>query len=423
MDSTSLPLQNPWWAKANTIEADQHLMAIAGKPYRFEPAVVSQLQFGSGDIHILRGPRQVGKTTALKMLIRRLLTHNIPPERIFYLSCESFEKFQELEKILAVYLRQYKADRTYLFLDEISFVTGWQRAVLAIANMGLTQNACLVLTGSNARDLKESSERLPGRRGMGKDLHLFPLSLKDLGGLECFRGKPFSELLEIYLRVGGFPRAIADFASLGTVTDTTYEIYRNWIAGDATRYELRQETLKQILFRIAETLATRVTWPKLNENSPVKSHETALEYAEHLKDSFLCHIHYCYDPDTLGPAFQKARKIYFIDPLLYAIAVSWREGTTNVFQWIDGQLKDKSLLGNMFEAVVINHAARLYPHVFFWYSAKEKKEVDLVVKKEKDIALYEAKLKANTPFKALNRLVQIIDPISFEDFLSRSHNP
>lgn len=420
MDSTFLQLQNPWWADPQKIDQDQHLMAISGKSYKFVPPIVSHLHLDPGDIHVIRGPRQVGKTTTLKMLIERLLKTAIPQKNIFYLSCESLEKFQELANMLTTYLEKQKGEQTYLFLDEISFVTNWQRAVLSVANMGLTQRATLILTGSNARDLKESSERLPGRRGRGLDLQLFPLSIMELKTLDCFKEKTFDELFKLYLQVGGFPRAIADFVSLGTVNDNTYEIYRNWIAGDATRYGLRQETLKQILYRIAETMATRITWPKLIENSPVKSHETALEYVEHLKDSFLCHIHYSFDPNLKGPAFQKARKIYFIDPLLYVLAVSWKEGTTNIFQWMKTKLKDESFCGRLFEAIVVNHAARLYPEIFYWYSAKEKKEVDLLIKREKDYELFETKWKGGKEFKALNKKVSIINPESFNKFLTSS---
>lgn len=415
---SSVQSQNPWWENPSAITEDQHLLAIKDKPYRYTPSLVHEIQFGAGDIYIIRGPRQVGKTTTIKMMIERLLHESVDPKSILYCSCESMTHFKELIEILTGFFQQRKNKRIYLFLDEISFVPEWQRAILFIANQGLTQKATLVLTGSNARDLKESSERLPGRRGKGKDLTLFPLTMTELKNLDCFKNKTFEELLDIYLHIGGFPRAIADFITLGCVTDSTYDIYRNWIVGDASRYGLRQETLKQILFRIAETMGTRITWPKLIENSPVKSHETALEYVEHLKDTFLCHIHYCYDPDLKGPSFQKARKIYFIDPLLTTIAVCWREGNTNLSQWIKTRMEKKEERGRFFEAAVINHAVRQYPEIFFWYSAKEKKEVDLVIKQKGTIDLYEVKLSTSPTLRALNKTVAIIDPHNFEKFIA-----
>ncbi|MBI2974259.1 MAG: ATP-binding protein [Deltaproteobacteria bacterium] len=285
--------------------------------------------------------------------------------------------------------------------------------MLALANMGLLRNSAVVLTGSNARDLKESGERLPGRRGKGKDYKLYPLSITELGNLQCFQNKSPKEMLELYMLIGGFPRAIADFVAFGSVTDSTYETYRNWIAGDAQRYELRQETLKQILYRISETLASRITWPILIENSPVKSHETALQYVEHLQDAFLCTIHYCYNEETKGPSFQKARKLYFIDPLLFTIAATWRDGMPNMFEWMKLQLKEPAFTGKLFESVVVNHISRKYGQAYYWYSTKQKKEVDLVVPNPEGALLYETKLQTAPAYNAMGRDVKIISPDEF----------
>lgn len=418
IDSNIIKIQNPWWEDPAAIERDQHLLEIRDKTYRYTPSVLRDLSMNAGDIHIMRGPRQVGKTTTLKIIIQKLIEDGVPPSSITYLSCESLESFHELEQLLIDCLNKVTEKHVYLFLDEISFVTEWQRAILAIANMGLTRNATLILTGSNARDLKESAERLPGRRGKGKDHKLYPLSITELGNLECFKNKHPEEIMEIFMLVGGFPRAIADYVNVGSVTDATYETYRNWIVGDAQRYELRQETLKQIMFRIAATIASRVTWPTLIENSPVRSHETALQYVEHLHDAFLCTIHYCYDGKTKGPAYQKARKLFFIDPLLYAISATWREAIPNIFSWMKTQLSDADTRGKLFEGVVVNHAARLHERVFYWYSTKQHKEVDLIIQAHDELMFYDVKSKPREAFKAAGHTVNILDPAAFLRFIS-----
>ena len=407
-----LTIQNPWWRDPASIRDDLHLRAIVGKPYRYDPPILHTLSFLPGDISILRGPRQVGKTTLIKLLIERLLREGVAPEKILYLSCESFADFRSLESLLIHWLQQHP-EGVRLFLDEISFVPDWQRALLALSNMGLLEQASVLLTGSNARDLKESGERLPGRRGKGIDLSLYPLSPRELGRLPCFESTAAEDLLEIYLKVGGFPRAIKDYVEKGSVTDTTYETYRNWIIGDAHRYELRQETLRDILFRIAETAGTRVTWPALIKNSPVKSHETALQYVEHLQDAFLCQIIHCYDPNRDGAAPQKARKIYFVDPILQAIGAAWKLGITNIYPWFSEKIRDPSMRGYLFESLVINSFARSRERIYFWYSTKDQTEIDLVLPSAGDLRLYEIKLQAGKPWRALNHAVEIIDPTIF----------
>lgn len=411
MDTDLLKIQNPWWENRENIQKDPHLLAIQGKPYQFNRPILHEVTFDKGNIHILRGPRQVGKTTLIKLLIAGLIQNQKPSKNILYLSCESLPSFQELESILVFWLKE-KREETFIFLDEISFVVEWQKAVLAIFNMGLLQNTVLILTGSNAKDLKESGERLPGRRGKGKDFLIYPLSFAEFKNLSLFADKKEEEVFGIYLKIGGFPLAIKDFCEKGWVSDDTYEAYRNWIIGDAHRYHLRQETLRQILFRIFQTRSSRITWPKLIENSPVKSHETALEYVEHLQDAFLSHVLHCYDPkrETVSP--QKARKIYFIDPLLYAIAGTWQSGITNIHSWFQQQLVSPEFFGDIFEAIAVNHFKRNHPQVYFWYSTQDGKEVDMVIREEGVLKLFEIKSKPSAPFKALNQTVTILDPTS-----------
>jgi len=410
--SNLLAIQNPWWLDVSAIERDQHLLEIENRSYRFVPAILDDISFLPGDIHIIRGPRQVGKTTAIKLVIKKLLSKGTPPDAITYISCETFESFKELQSMLIDRLKE-KREHVYLFLDEVSFVHSWQRALLGVSNMGLLKNAAVVLTGSNARDLKESGERLPGRRGKGRDLKLYPLGLPELMMLPCFAGKTPMEMLDIYMLVGGFPHAIADLVEYGAVMDSTYETYRNWIVGDAQRYELRQETLKQILYRVSETLSSRVTWPVLIENSPIKSHETALHYVEHLQDAFLCKVNHCYDPEKHGPAFNKARKLYFNDPLLYAVAMTWRDGIPNIYEYMKEKLKDPVFKGKLFESVVINHLSRSSENVNFWYSTKQHKEVDVLIPDGEKMKLFEVKSQVEAPLEALGQEVDIIYPESF----------
>lgn len=412
MERNLLKIQNPWWESPGNIDKDPHLLAVEGKPYFFESPLLKTLSLEAGDIHVFRGPRQVGKTTLIKCFIRKLLRQKVPANSILYLSCESITSFKELENSLIGWCKMQK-EKSYLFLDEISFVPQWQRAVLALSNMGFLKNAAVILTGSNAKDLKESGERLPGRRGRGKDHHLYPFSFNEVRQLPGFAHLSPEELFSTYQVMGGFPLAIRDYMETGSISDTTYETYRNWIIGDAHRYGLRQETLRQILFRIAQTMASRITWPKLIENSPVKSHETALQYVEHLQDAFLCHVLHCYDPKTEGAAPQKARKIYFLDPLLYAIGATWQRGITGIYAWQKEEMKNRDFAGKILESLVVDKFKRKFERIYFWYSTKDGKEVDVVIPGPAGLQLFDIKSKPEQLYKALGRTVDIIHPQTF----------
>ena len=416
MNSTLLEIQNPWWKQREAIFEDQHIKAIRDKKYYFSSPLKSQIQFDVGDFHILRGPRQVGKTTLIKEWILKLLIEKkVPPKSIFFLSCEGIDHFKELNDILYEFLPTLERQRQYVFLDEISFLKDWQRGILSCINAGLLSRATLVVTGSNARDLKESSERFPGRRGSGKNINLYPLSPMELKHVECFSHLSDQEILFLYFKIGGFPHAIRDYYSSHTITDETFQTYKNWIIGDASRFGLSEELLKHILFRISETACSRITWPSLIENTPVRSHETALEYVEHLSDSFLCKIHYCYDPDKNGPATQKSRKIFFIDPLLYYLGLTWKNGVSNIWQFIEKKNQTPETLGQLLETSYISNSARFFDPIYFWYSTKTKQEVDLIYDSNDAKIFAEIKMRKERSFKALN---QQVDILTHEDFFS-----
>lgn len=418
MASTVLDIQNPWWKDPTAIDRDTHLSTLEGKSYFFSNPLVTELSLEPGRFHIIRGPRQVGKTTLMKQLIRRLISSgNVSEQNIFFLSCETIKEYSELQETLFNWLPQTNKKACCLLLDEISFVSEWQRAILSCFNSGLLANCCLIVTGSNARDLKKSSERFPGRRGAGKDISLFPLSPLEFGKLKCFSNLSNLDLLLTYMKIGGFPHAIRDFVKHGYVTDETYKTYRNWIIGDAARYNLAEETLKHILFRISQTVGSRLTWPALIENTPIKSHETALSYVEHLEDSFLCKIHYCYSEKQEAPAIKKARKLYFIDPLLYDLALAWKNGIENIWSYVDKRCQKSEQQGLMLESSYVCCLARYIEPIFYWYSTKHKKEVDIVFCEQGEFKLYDCKWTDKARYRALGKAVDILTPNHFVDFI------
>ncbi len=69
MDFARLAEQNPWWREPGAVERDFHVRAFASSPVRWEPREAGAFSFDADTIYTLRGPRQVGKTTLLKLLI------------------------------------------------------------------------------------------------------------------------------------------------------------------------------------------------------------------------------------------------------------------------------------------------------------------------------------------------------------------
>ena len=409
IDTKSLEILNPWWTNPHAHEQDPHLIAVLNKPWYFDHPIKKALQFQMGHSFLIRGPRQIGKTTLMKELIARAISSdNIKAAHCLFLTCEAIENYSELQQILVDWLKAKQHERLFLCLDEITFVEEWQRGILWLLNSGLLRKSFLLISGSNARDLKKMAERFPGRNV--KEMSLFPLSLRDYASLPCFQHIDAHARFQIYLEVGGFPHAIRDYCQLGGVSDETYETYANWIFGDAHRFELSRDILVHIMFRIFDTLTSQVTYQRLIEKSPVKSHETAAAYVAHLELAFLCHVLGCYDPDKDMEAPRKAKKIYFIDPLLYAVAGGLLRGLKNIFEWWKNKLQDSEMRGKIFEAVVVNHFTQKYKRVYSWYSSNTQREADILVREGEELRLYEVKNRIQKLLPLLGRQVEIITP-------------
>lgn len=415
MDLNSIKILNPWWENREAIDQDPHLSEILGKPFYFDNKVKGNLPITPNRSFILRGCRQVGKTTLLKEKIREAIQTNIlMPEDCLYLSCEAFTSFKELQELLVQWIRSRKGHPLLICLDEITFVPEWQRALLWLSNAGLLKNATTLITGSNARDLKMMGERFPGRHVAEVKIH--PVSFLEYDRIHFLRQHDRKELFEIYLKVGGFPHAIRDYYTHGQVLDETYETYANWIFTDAHQFGLTRETLLHILFRIFDTSGTQVTWQRLIEKTPIKSHETAAAYVEHLELGFLCQVLTCYDPDKEMGAPRKAKKVYYVDPLLYGVTGGFLRGIRNASVWWSHQLSDDSFKGRLFESVVVNHFSGIQPEgsLYYWYSSNLKREIDLVIQRGGELSLYEIKTQPERERPALGKPVTVV---SQEDFI------
>ena len=115
-------------------------------------------------VKILTGVRRCGKSTILKMIMERLETqHNIPKERIVSCRYDSMEYEDMTAKQIYAQLKERLSPdgKTYLFLDEVQEIKGWEKVVNSLAS---DFDVDLYVTGSNSRMMSsEISTYLTGR--------------------------------------------------------------------------------------------------------------------------------------------------------------------------------------------------------------------------------------------------------------------
>ncbi len=93
--------------------------------FRWQPRLVETFWWDARVTYSLRGPRQVGKTTLVRLKIRDLLKSDVDARRIFYWACDKVESFERFSAIINAYLdwvSRFSNEMLYLFLEEASAV-------------------------------------------------------------------------------------------------------------------------------------------------------------------------------------------------------------------------------------------------------------------------------------------------------------
>ncbi len=445
-DISELTEQNPWWIDKNNILKDPKLTKLSKLKFQWDPSLRRYIHLENDVIYTIRGPRQVGKTTTVKLIIKELLLKkNTKPENIFFWSTERNNK-EELHKILQTFFdwrARFPDERKYIFIDEICSVDDWSHEIIYFANKGNLENCSLLLTGSHSMDIKQSTELMPGRRG-GKeneslDKILVPMKFAEFVRLvwpefidqmfdnkiikqkdkkekffNLFEGKiserlkdlqvyqkQLDNLLEIYLLTGGIPSAINEYFEKEIISQRTYNIYLTAMLGDLKRYNYKEHYFKQITREIFKTVANPISWNQFTKNTEIKSHNTVQEYISTIGELFIATTIYRISiHDQKAHLFMK--KIYVQDPFIFHTLDAWSNGKKDFFKNAKANILNPEIKSKLIETVVQNHLCRfayaLNPSDFFdqkdhifYYEDKNKKEVDFILKDENKLYPIEVK--------------------------------
>lgn len=163
----NLRRMNPWWESrplAPSPSTRRHLVR----------AMRRRLDQRLAPIVVVRGPRQIGKTTAQIQLLQDLLGQGVAPNHILRVQWDELPEVLALtEPILRVVdwyessvlgstLNQAAVDGqpTYLFLDEVQNLGSWAEQLKSLVDNSSTQ---VVVTGSSALRIELGRDSLAGR--------------------------------------------------------------------------------------------------------------------------------------------------------------------------------------------------------------------------------------------------------------------
>ncbi|MEM0171510.1 MAG: AAA family ATPase [Thermoproteota archaeon] len=114
-------------------------------------------------------PRQVGKTTGVKLLIKSLIENGVEKEKIIYLNAELIPEIGKFEEALISVSRK---NFSFIFIDEVTSLENWWMPLKGLIDAGGFRKSSITVSGSMSLKLKKQAELFPGRTGEERWLKL-----------------------------------------------------------------------------------------------------------------------------------------------------------------------------------------------------------------------------------------------------------
>lgn len=281
-------------------------------------------------IKILTGVRRCGKSTILKLIMKRLVEERgIAPEQIVSYRFDSMEydgySAREMYALLKGALAPQR--RTYLFLDEVQEIEGWEKVVNSLAT---DFDVDIYLTGSNSRMM--SSEIATYLTGRYVAFRIYTLSFEEYLFFKSHYaevGDPKQELAE-YVRLGGFPGTHLQAYSQDEVYTIVRDIYNSTVFSDIVRrnqikkVDQLERVVKYVFNNVGNTFSASSISAYLKSERRSLDNETIYSYLDKLESAYL--LHRCSRYDLRGKAILKTQeKFYLADVALRYSVLGYNE--------------------------------------------------------------------------------------------------
>lgn len=267
-------------------------------------------------VKILTGVRRCGKSTILKMIIKKLREEkHVDDEQILSYRFDSMEYEDMTTKELYLELKSkiIQSKKTYLFLDEIQEIEGWEKVVNTLAS---DFDVDIYITGSNSRMMSsEISTYLTGRY---ITFHIYPLSFEEY----LMFKKSYTTLKDLkqefsqYVRLGGFPATHLQDYSQDEVYTIVKDIYNSTIFSDIVRrnqvkkIDQLERVVKYTFNNIGNTFSAKSISNYFKSEQRKIDNETVYSYLEKLQKAYI--LHKCSRYDLQGKDILKTQEKFYL---------------------------------------------------------------------------------------------------------------
>lgn len=281
-------------------------------------------------VKILTGVRRCGKSTILKMIMEKLREEkNIPAERILSYRFDSMEYEDMTAKQMYSVLKKRICPngKTYIFLDEVQEIEGWEKVVNSLAS---DYDVDIYVTGSNSRMMSsEISTYLTGRY---VSFRIYTLSFEEYLAFKAQYSTVGDVKAEFanYIRLGGFPATHLREYTQDEVYTIVRDIYNSTIFSDIVkRNQVRkvdqlERVVKYALNNLGNTFSAKSVSDYLKSENRKLDNETVYGYLEKLEKAYL--LHRCSRYDLQGKEILKTQeKFYLADVALRYSVLGYSE--------------------------------------------------------------------------------------------------
>lgn len=267
-------------------------------------------------VKILTGVRRCGKSTILKMIIKKLREEkHVDDEQILSYRFDSmeYEDMTTKELYLEIKSKILQSKKTYLFLDEIQEIEGWEKVVNTLAS---DFDVDIYITGSNSRMMSsEISTYLTGRY---ITFHIYTLSFEEY----LMFKKSYTTLKDLkqefsqYVRLGGFPATHLQDYSQDEIYTIVKDIYNSTIFSDIVRrnqvkkIDQLERVVKYTFNNIGNTFSAKSISNYFKSEQRKIDNETVYSYLEKLQKAYI--LHKCSRYDLQGKDILKTQEKFYL---------------------------------------------------------------------------------------------------------------
>ena len=265
-------------------------------------------------VKILAGIRRCGKSTILEMLRDDLQNNGVAADHMISM-CYTSEDFDDgmtdKDMYEGIKAQMNSGGRYYLLLDEAQEIDGWEKAVNSLLENTDTD---IYVTGSNSKLMSsEISTYLTGRY---ISIPVYTLSFAEYLEFKKQSGLSTRELLNEYIRLGGFPIVALSSFDERAAYQIVEGIYNSVITSDITKrhnianFDLFNRVVRFIVENVGKTFSANAIVKFLKSEGRSLSVEAVYNYLNWLEKAFV--IYRCQRYDLQGKSVLKTQEKFYL---------------------------------------------------------------------------------------------------------------